>query len=249
MDKKFYQTSMHRMMIGKYTDKLCDFLKEMSIHHDIATIMAKDVYRNSQNPFIMTLARNIIYDQQNEIAYMRTFQDVKYKTGNDSLKDKNSVGRFYSDDVKAIWAKDVCGHYNGTYRPLVRDHGFHESMRRMDKLYLTGLDKISVYKSDKLFVHDMMYHHQLAVEMAENLQKHTPNSDIQFLLRQIIWTQSRDIWLMDLYFQSGMNQASDPNPAINEPLPMTQYTYYHPCLTTAENISKDECLNNLHHFK
>jgi uncharacterized protein (DUF305 family) len=62
------------MMAHKVTNKnisLKEFLEHMIGHHQVAVDMSKKILKYTQNPIIMTLAYNIIKDQQQEIWYMK----------------------------------------------------------------------------------------------------------------------------------------------------------------------------------
>ena len=54
------------------------FLDTMSAHHQAAIEMAKPAETKSQHPELKTLARNIVDDQQKEIAQMKSWRDQWY---------------------------------------------------------------------------------------------------------------------------------------------------------------------------
>jgi hypothetical protein len=51
-------------------------------------------------------------------------------------------------------------------------------------------------KEDCEFLKDMIYHHQIAVDMARVLINHTKRPQILQLCRDIIWAQTYEIWYM-----------------------------------------------------
>lgn len=60
---------MNHLCHGKITDD--QFLEHMIPHHQMAIDMAQQVSRYSNNPAILSLARDIIWSQQNEIWVMK----------------------------------------------------------------------------------------------------------------------------------------------------------------------------------
>lgn len=131
---------------------------------------------------------------------------------------------------------------SSVYRPLKRDKQFHKAMNRMETLYLSNQQNISIYNNDKDFLSDMIYHHQIAVEMAIHHKSHTINPAIQVLLRNIIWHQSKEIWHMVMILKNydhGYWLQNDLK--INRRMPDSKFQYYSPDLISSDNLINEKC--------
>ncbi len=62
---------------GKDFDKA--FISEMIVHHKGAVVMAEAVLKNSQNPELIKLAKDIISAQTKEIGMMEGWQNTWFK--------------------------------------------------------------------------------------------------------------------------------------------------------------------------
>ena len=227
---------MQRMMDGQYRNSDCGFLKDMVIHHDIAVAMAKDVFRHTKNPRILDLSLSIIQDQEIEIATMRQMQ---WSYCHRSMTATASVPSWLNQQF-AIQCQNDCGWgpYQQVYHPLIRDKGFHLAMKRMDRLF-TG--KVATYTRDEWFLHDMIYHHQIAIEMAHHLQRTTQNPEMLVFLRKVIWNQSKEIWHMRMILRNYGDSFWMSHSDKLDQAQLTTYSYYLPKQTTSLNIEQDGC--------
>jgi hypothetical protein len=66
------------------------------------------------------------------------------------------------------------------------------------------------YLSDKDYLLHMIPHHQVAVDISIEMQQNSTNPVMQDILRQLIWTQNREIMMMkDLLNNLPDNISSD----------------------------------------
>ncbi|MDQ3019050.1 MAG: DUF305 domain-containing protein [Bacteroidota bacterium] len=81
-----------------------DFVNMMIIHHQGAIDMATSEIAAGKNDSIKSLARNIVKDQENEIAAMRKWleknKDKKSSSGDNSIKLMESMKSMSDDDMK-----------------------------------------------------------------------------------------------------------------------------------------------------
>ena len=68
-DRKILKSHHQHLCHGPVTDD--EFLEHMIPHHQMAIDMAQQVSKYSKNPAILSLARDIIWSQQNEIWMMK----------------------------------------------------------------------------------------------------------------------------------------------------------------------------------
>ncbi len=227
-----YHSSMERMSRGQYPTTQCGFLKEMVHHHQIAGEMADVIMQYTKNPQISVLARDIIWAQKGEIAQMR-LQQTSYVYESELLSDNdcNSPSQLH------LYYKTECpikedSLYTPDYGSVTRDPDYYKSMSRMMKK--------DYPKDDCEFMKEMVVHHQIAVEMARVMEKHTKNPAMLNLLRNIIWNQTLEITLMKRLLLSYDVNKFPPN---NIPWKYEEpaLSCYDPYLTTSKNIAKDKC--------
>jgi len=58
------------------------------------------------------------------------------------------------------------------------------------------------YVTDDQFLEHMIPHHQMAIDMAQQVLKYTKNPAILAMAREIIWTQQNEIWVMKALLRS-----------------------------------------------
>ena len=71
---------------GKVTDD--EFLEHMIPHHQMAIDMSRQVLKTTKNPAIISMARDIIWNQQNEIWLMKSL--LRSPSYNSELSSMNS---------------------------------------------------------------------------------------------------------------------------------------------------------------
>ena len=104
MDKKMtmMMNKMKEMKMSGNVD--VDFVNMMIIHHQGAIDMATSEISAGKNDSIKSLARNIVKDQENEIATMRKWleknKDKKSSSGDNSMKLMESMKSMSDEDMK-----------------------------------------------------------------------------------------------------------------------------------------------------
>lgn len=239
--------SLKRMMTGRYLAKDCGFLRDMIIHHEIALIMSRQIYLATKNPRIMEFSRNIIYCQELEISQMRQLLQTAIKTDRNIMNFGQMPANAYSNRQFYLDRMDChVQQKSEVYFPLIRDAGFYASMERMHRLNSTDNHtqnkNVYQYKDDKIFLHDMLYHHQVAVEMALDHEKHSSHPTVLALLRNIIWTQSKEIWHMKMMLEHySESYWLESEPSGKTEFPNSTFAEFLPDDITSRNISQFNC--------
>jgi uncharacterized protein (DUF305 family) len=153
------------------------FIEMIIPHHQDAIDMAQLAPSRAKHPEIEQLAASIIKAQTSEIGQMRTW----YKT-------------WYETDVPDVSAAMMKRHSD-----MMRMHqgagmkGMHQSGMSM-KIDLEALKNSSDFDRD--FMHQMIRHHQMAVQMAQMLLQHTTRPEMRDLAESIIKSQTAEITQM-----------------------------------------------------
>ncbi|MDZ4713712.1 MAG: DUF305 domain-containing protein [bacterium] len=110
MDKNNMMDKNMSMMMNKMKEMKMsgnvdvDFVNMMIIHHQGAIDMATSVISSGKNDNIKSLARNIVKDQENEIAAMRKWleknKNNKSSAGDNSMKLMESMNSMSDEDMK-----------------------------------------------------------------------------------------------------------------------------------------------------
>lgn len=142
------------------------FIEQMIPHHEDAITMAKLALLRAEHDEIKTLAQSIIDSQSREIDLMR----VWYKT-------------WYGKDVPT--GPQVMGQHG-----MMGNSGMH--MGRMnDGSDLERLNEAENF--DKVFIEEMIPHHQMAVMMASMLKNGTNRPEMKQLADDIVSAQTGEI--------------------------------------------------------
>lgn len=163
------------VMMG-YTDQIdAHFIEQMIPHHEDAITMAELALEHAQRDEVKQLARNIIDSQSGEIEEMKQW-----------YKD------WYGRDLPV--GDEVMQHHG-----MMSSNGMH--MGRMgdetDILRLTESDNF-----DRVFLQEMIPHHQMAVMMASMLKNGTDREEMKSLADDIITAQSDEIEQMRVWLNS-----------------------------------------------
>lgn len=151
------------------------FIEQMIPHHEDAITMAKLALEKSAKPEMKTLAQNIIDSQSKEIGQMKN------------------------------WYKEWFGKELPTGDAVMRQHGMmgnsgmHMGMMggEMDLKKLEEADNF-----DKMFIEQMIPHHQMAVMMASMLKNSTQRPEMKQLADDIISAQTKEIDQMRGWYKS-----------------------------------------------
>ena len=140
------------------------FIEQMIPHHEDAILMANIALEKANHQEIKQLAQDIKRTQSEEIDQMRAW-------------------------YKSWYGKDVPDVFSGTGR------GMGSGMMHMgmmgDATDIGQLETASDF--DKAFIEQMIPHHQMAVMMAQMLERTTNRSEMKQLAQNIIDAQTREI--------------------------------------------------------
>ena len=148
-----------------------EFLETMIAHHQAAINMSEIISKTSTNDVILTIARNIIFNQNKEIFLMKTlYIENKY-----SINETNTVNKPLKNPFK--------NNYPIVFQNLKCDESHFKFNHNM---------------TDSEYVTHMISHHNTALELSELIIISTKNSQILALAQLIILDQSKEIF--ELYF-------------------------------------------------
>lgn len=141
------------------------FIEQMIPHHEDAITMAKLALTQAQHPEIKQLSESIIDSQSKEIDLMRE------------------------------WYKEWFGREVFTGTQLLGQRGMMSGGMHMGMMGgetdITRLEQAADF--DKVFIEEMIPHHQMAVMMASMLQRGTQRPEMQKLAQDIISAQTSEI--------------------------------------------------------
>lgn len=154
------------------------FIEQMIPHHEDAITMAKLAQSKAQRAEVKELANNIIDSQGKEINQMKSW-----------YKD------WFGKDVPA--GNQVMNQHG--MMGSATQNGMHMGMMG-DESDMTRLEDAADF--DKVFVEEMIPHHQMAVMMATMLKNGTNRPEMKKLADDIITAQSKEIDLMRGWLKS-----------------------------------------------
>jgi uncharacterized protein (DUF305 family) len=151
------------------------FIEQMIPHHEDAITMAKLAQEKATHQEIKTLSLNIIDSQGKEIDQMK------------------------------VWYKDWYGRDLPTGSEVMNTHGMVSSsgmhMGMMgNEMDITRLENAADF--DKVFIEDMIPHHQMAVMMASMLKNGTQREEMKNLADDIIAAQTKEIDQMRQWYDN-----------------------------------------------
>ncbi len=149
------------------------FIEQMIPHHEDAITMAELAQEKAQRPEIKELAVNIIASQGTEINQMK-------------------------DWYKSWYGKDVPeGSAVMNQHGMNMGNGMHMGMMGND-MDMTRLENAQDF--DKVFIEDMIPHHQMAVMMANMLKSGTQRPEMKKLADDIVAAQTDEIEQMRQWY-------------------------------------------------
>ena len=153
------------------------FIEQMIPHHDDAILMADIALEKAKHQEIKQLAQDIKRSQSEEIEQMRAWY-------------KNWFG------------KDVPDAFAGT------SHGMGSGMMHMGMMGdATDIEQLKTATDfDKTFIEQMIQHHQMAVMMAQMLERTTNRAEMKQLAKNIIDAQTREINSMRSWYRQWYGQ-------------------------------------------
>jgi uncharacterized protein (DUF305 family) len=142
------------------------FIEQMIPHHEDAITMATLALTKAKHPEMKQLAESIIDSQSKEIDQMKAWY-------------KDWYGQEVSSGTVAMGQHNMMG-----------GSGMHMGMMG-NATDVTRLEQAADF--DKIFIEEMIPHHQMAVMMANMLKAGTERPEMQKLADDIITAQTREI--------------------------------------------------------
>lgn len=166
---------------GYLTNK--EYLEHMIPHHQVAIDISILLQKKSKNPRMQEILRKIIWVQKYEIALMKNMSLNLPK--NDMSEDKRNMNTKEIITMGTITNPNKPGLSNTFCDPHFFDPKKH--MKHMKHMKL----------DDKMYIHHMIPHHQVAVDMSKVLLKNTNNDFMIYLANRIIRSQEEEIYLLN----------------------------------------------------
>lgn len=142
------------------------FIEQMIPHHEDAIIMAKLAQTKAQHTEVKQLARNIIDSQSKEIEQMEEWYTNWF-------------------DTEVPTGNQVMNQHG-----MMGNSSMHMGMMG-DASDMTKLEQATDF--DKVFIEEMIPHHQMAVMMATMLKNGTNRPEMKKLANDIIAAQTKEI--------------------------------------------------------
>jgi uncharacterized protein (DUF305 family) len=168
------------------TDYLGDraYLDHMIPHHQVAIDMSLEVMKHTTNPFIKEIANRIVWQQTLENGVMgwhsHTASDEGTALG--IVPDRFDITPMerYVPNLSSPEPGYKCDPLFFDPEAHHKKHGMHGHM------------------SDEAFLHHMIPHHQVAVDMSKRLLAHSDNPMLRDIANKIIRDQQGEIYTMNL---------------------------------------------------
>lgn len=161
------------------TDK--EYLIHMIPHHQVAVDISVLLQKKTKNPDMQEILRKLIWIQKYEIDLMKYMLNTLPKDMSVNKKMNTIYRSTISDFVKP--------NKLGLTQTYCDPHFFdpEEHMKHMEHMEL----------NDEMYLHHMIPHHQVAVDMSKKLLKNTRNDFMIFLAYRIIRSQQDEIILLN----------------------------------------------------
>jgi uncharacterized protein (DUF305 family) len=153
----------------------------MITHHQIAIDISIKHIENTKSDIIMKVLRELIWTQKYEILMM--MEELTNKTENVSEITSNQA--FIPTIFSSIYP-NVLGLTNTYCDPGFFSSNMHEHHNQNNMI-----------KTDKQYIHHMIPHHQVAVDMCKILLKHTKSDFLIYLAYRMIRGQESEIVLLN----------------------------------------------------
>lgn len=155
-----------------------NFLKHMITHHQIAIDISIKHIENTKSDIIMKVLRELIWTQKYEISMM--MEELNHKTKNISEITSHQP---FIPTVSSSTYPNVLGLTNTYCDPSFFSSNMHKHH--------------NMIKTDKQYIHHMIPHHQVAVDMCKILLKHTKSDFLIYLAYRMIRAQESEIILLN----------------------------------------------------
>jgi uncharacterized protein (DUF305 family) len=162
-----------------------DYLLHMIPHHQVAIDISLELQKNSNNPVMQEILRQLIWTQNREIMMMKdNLKNVPDNISYDQIKMNKHYINTILDFTKA--ASDTTAKCNPEFfNPEL--HKKHMSHMKLDEV---------------MYLKHMIPHHQVAVDMSKTLLKNTNNDFMIYLAYRIIRSQQNEINYMNQLLQN-----------------------------------------------
>lgn len=161
------------------TDK--EYLQHMIPHHQVAVDISILLQKKTKNPDMQEILRKLIWIQKYEIDLMKYMMNTLPKDMSTDTKMSTIYRSTISDFIKP--------NKLGLTKTYCDPHFFNpeEHMKHMEHMEL----------NDEMYLHHMIPHHQVAVDMSKKLLKNTKNDFMIYLAYRIIRSQQDEIILLN----------------------------------------------------
>ena len=161
------------------TDK--EYLIHMIPHHQVAVDISVLLQKKTKNPDMQEILRKLIWIQKYEIDLMKYMLNT--------LPNDMSVNKKMNTIYRSTISDFVKPNKLGLTQTYCDPHFFdpEEHMKHMEHMEL----------NDEMYLHHMIPHHQVAVDMSKKLLKNTRNDFMIFLAYRIIRSQQDEIILLN----------------------------------------------------
>ena len=161
------------------TDK--EYLQHMIPHHQVAVDISLILQKKTRWPKMQEILRKLIWTQRYEISLMKQL----LKQSIQKITSYNKVKKLYMP-VKSDFIKPNKVGLTKTYC----DPHFFDPEKHMEHIKKMNID-------NKMYIHHMIPHHQVAVDMSKKLLKNTKNDFMINFAYRIIKTQQEEIVLLN----------------------------------------------------
>ena len=162
------------------TDK--EYLIHMIPHHQVAVDISVLLQKKTKNPDMQEILRKLIWIQKYEIDLMKYMLNT---LPNDMSINNKKMNTIYRSTISDFVKPNKLGLTQTYCDPHFFDP--EEHMKHMEHMEL----------NDEMYLHHMIPHHQVAVDMSKKLLKNTKNDFMIFLAYRIIRSQQDEIILLN----------------------------------------------------
>jgi len=162
------------------TDK--EYLIHMIPHHQVAVDISVLLQKKTKNPDMQEILRKLIWIQKYEIDLMKYMLNT---LPNDMSINNKKMNTIYRSTISDFVKPNKLGLTQTYCDPHFFDP--EEHMKHMQHMEL----------NDEMYLHHMIPHHQVAVDMSKKLLKNTKNDFMIFLAYRIIRSQQDEIILLN----------------------------------------------------
>ena len=170
-----------------------EYLEHMIPHHQVAIDISILLEKKSKWPKMKQLLRKLIWVQRYEIGLMK---EVLNKFPN-NLTNGEKMRRTYISVISDYMKPNKLGMTNTYCDPQFFNP--EEHMKHMQHMRL----------DDNMYIHHMIPHHQVAVDMSKKLLKNTKNDFMIYLAYRIIQSQQEEIILLKDMLKSDYRYSSN----------------------------------------